>query len=186
MALVLPGRPVITEMTDQLLNAGSIGEIVIVLGAEHRRVEPEILKHTKIKVVYNKDYKMGQTSSFQAGLRAASPDAEGIMLLPVDVPAVESVTFEDLAVRFLAHRPLIQIPVYQNRRGHPPVFHSRLRENLLAWDTGTGINVFIERHAGDIAQINVDDPAVTVTFNTPQEFETIQLFMSRRPGTQSP
>ena len=76
----ISGVSVIRYIQNTLIES-KIGEIVVVLGANKEKIKSHILNHKKIKVVYNKDYNFGQTSSFKAGLSQISNDSKGIMLL---------------------------------------------------------------------------------------------------------
>src|SRR3990167_701833 len=83
------GRTVIEHLQIVLI-ASDLDEIIIVLGAFVNDIKPYLLKHKKIKVVYNKDYNLGQTSSFQTGLKVMDQQSQGVMLLPVDFPLVQT------------------------------------------------------------------------------------------------
>lgn len=149
-----------------------LGEIIVVLGASAEEIKPRILKHKKVTVVYNKDYKIGQTSSFKAGVKNISSESTGIMLLPVDYPLVKKETFGLLIKHFLKKRPLILIPTFKNRKGHPPLFASSLRKEFLALEDNAGINTVIHNHPETIL-LPVDDPGVIQTFNTKEEWKEL-------------
>ncbi len=86
----------IAHLQDMLLST-NLDEIIIVLGSSAQQIKPLVLKHNKIKVVYNKDYKFGQTSSFKAGLQEVSASAQAVGLLPVDFPLIKKETIGDVA-----------------------------------------------------------------------------------------
>ena len=185
LAELLPGRPVIAVLIEQLI-VSKISEIIIVLGAQRERIESAILKHKKVKVVYNKDYKLGQTTSFLAGLRQVDRKTQGIMLLPADTPAVRPSTVNQLITDFSDRRPLIQIPTYLGRKGHPPIFHSDLRKELLELDPQAGVNTIIRRYDTETVLVQVDDPGVTATFNTPQEFLAVKALLLAQVQNPAP
>jgi molybdenum cofactor cytidylyltransferase len=166
-------QPCIQRLTQQLAQS-LVEKIIVVLGASAHDIEPYILKHNKIDVVYNKDYKMGQTSSVQVGLRALGENAEGFLLLPVDYPWVLSRTVDVLIQTFREEVPAILIPTYQGRRGHPAIFHSRLRKDILSLNPDEGLNVFARRYPQETALREVVDQGVVATFNTEEEFRQWQ------------
>src|SRR3989344_7860118 len=84
------------EHLQELLLATQLHEVIIVLGHGAEQIKPFLFKHKKIKVVYNKDYKFGQTSSFKCGLKEVALQAAGIMLLPIDYPVIKAETFDTL------------------------------------------------------------------------------------------
>jgi molybdenum cofactor cytidylyltransferase len=169
----IDSTPAIIYLVEKLLET-SLGEIIIVLGADSQQIELCLFKHIKIQVVYNKDYKFGQTSSVQTGLKSVSPEATGFMILPVDCPFISRQTVEDMTHRFETEHPTALIPTYQNRRGHPPVLAISLKNDILKLDHSEGLNTLLHKHPDMIKTVEINDPGVTQTFNTPEELSDIK------------
>lgn len=165
--------PVIEHLQNTLV-VSSLSEIIIVLGASSEEIKPHLLNHKKITSVYNKDYLFGQMSSFKTGLKNVSQRSSGVMLLPVDYPLVKTSTIDTLCNYFLKDKPSILIPTYQDRKGHPPVFHTNLTPQLLGLPDSTGLNVFEQEMKSQIVLCTVEDPGVILTFNTSLEFEELK------------
>ena len=168
------GGTLIIVYLQNMLISSQVDEIIIVLGANEDEIKPYILNHRKVKVVYNKDYNLGQTSSFKVGLKKISGHAQGVMLLPVDYPLVKAQTVDLLIEQFNTQRPFILIPTYQNKKGHPPVFHIRAKDGLLQLENTLGLNAFQHRHASEIFLCPLEDRGVVSSFNTPEEFESLK------------
>jgi molybdenum cofactor cytidylyltransferase len=151
-----------------------LNEIIIVLGAQADKIKPYLLNHKKIKFVYNKDYILGQTSSFKVGLGLTSNNTSGIMLLPVDCPFIQKETIDRLIQTFLNKDPLILIPAYHGKKGHPPLFSARLRGALLGLNNDRGLNTVAQSHQGETVIFPVEDRGVITSFNTPEEFDDVQ------------
>ncbi len=164
------GNTVIQHVQNTLLQS-SCDEIIVVLGAHARQIQPSIFKHNRIRVVYNKNYNLGQTSSAKTGLRLADNSSTGVMFLPVDFPLVQASSIDKLIDHFKKHDPDILVPTYQNKKGHPPIFHQRLRSKILDLPADLGLNSLFIDHPPQPIEIN--DSGIIKTFNTPQEFETI-------------
>ena len=163
------GRTVIEHLQKTLLKTQA-AEIIVVLGANAQQIQPFILKHTRIRFVYNKDYNLGQTSSFKAGLQNVSSAAEGIMLLPVDYPLIKKETFEELIKYFLEGKLVILVPTHEGRKGHPPLFSSLLKKEFFRLKDSLGINTVIQNHPETVL-FPVSDHGVIQTFNTKEEWE---------------
>jgi molybdenum cofactor cytidylyltransferase len=166
--------PAIIYLLEKLITT-SLDEIIVVLGADSQQIEPCLFKHKKIRVVHNKDYKFGQTSSVQTGLRSLAPDASGFMILPVDCPFIQEYTVDAVIARFKLDRPPgVIIPAYQNHRGHPPVFDIRFKDEILKLDPSHGINEVLHAHPASVITFEFDDPGIAQSFNTPEEFKEIK------------
>ena len=173
-ALAKFGQETVIEYLQKKILSTAVSEIVIVLGADAHAIKPYLLKHEQIKVVYNKDYNLGQTSSFQTGLRDISPDAAGFMLWPVDYPLIKTETVDLLSRYFVKNIPEILIPVFNNKRGHPPVFHNRLKNEFLKLDHSVGVNTVAHTRAKNVVELAVDDEFILKSFNTREEFDALK------------
>ncbi len=165
----LQGKPII-ERIQRVIIDSHVSELIVVLGAFAEEIKPFLLKHKKINVVYNKDFHLGQTSSFKSGLRTLSDDIEGIMLLPVDYPLIKKEILDCLAEEFSKTKPLVLIPTYQGKKGHPPIFNNCLKEKLLKLDDSLGVNTITGLYANRIKFLDVSDSGIIKTFNTREEF----------------
>jgi CTP:molybdopterin cytidylyltransferase MocA len=164
------GRTVIEHIQQTLLGT-SCDEIVIVLGAHADQIRPSIFIHSRIRVVYNKDHYFGQTSSVQTGWRELQNSAEGAFFLPVDCPLVLSSSIDRIIDHFKKYQPDILIPAYQQKKGHPPLFHARLGQEIMGLPMSLGLNFLFGLHPPQTIEIN--DAGIIKSFNTKEEFEAI-------------
>jgi len=169
----IAGKTVIQQVQKTLLQS-VCEEIIVVLGAHAQLISPSIFIHSRIRVVHNKDYFFGQTSSVQAGLREADKSSKGFMLLPVDCPLVQASTIDTIIGHFKKSNPGVLIPTYQNKKGHPPVFNQHLKSKVLDLPMDLGLNSLFADHPPQTIEIN--DPGIIKSFNTPQELEELRLF----------
>ncbi len=170
----LDGKTIIERIQEMLIQT-TLDEIVIVLGYDHNRIKPHLLNHKKIKFVYNKNFNLGQTSSFQIGLSAVSHKSKGIFLLPIDFPLIKKSTFDFLITysEQMKYKKIL-IPTFQHKKGHPPYFPSFLFHEFHQLGFGEGINVVSHRYKNQVDLVEVDDSGVIESFNTQEEFETLK------------
>ena len=161
------------EILQEKLVQSLVTEIIIVTGAHENLIKPYVFNHSKVSVVYNKDYKFGQTSSFQKGIGAANNNSNGLMLLPVDCPFVSTQSINQLLETFLQEKPVILIPSFKGKRGHPPIFNNDLKETILKLDVHQGLNDFMREQK--IQTLEIADPGLVQTFNTEEELNKILI-----------
>ncbi len=167
------GDRTIIEIIQEKLLLTELSEIVFVLGHEASTISPLIPKMQRTQIVINENYMSGQTSSFKTGLSAVNSSTNGIMLLPSDMPFVEPDTIEELIHIFSKKLPLILVPQFQNRGGHPPVFSASLKNEFLSLKDDEPISTVIHNHEAEVIRVPVDDEGVTLSFNSPKELETL-------------
>lgn len=151
-----------------------VDEIIIVLGAQADQIKASLLKHKMIKVVYNKDYNFGQTSSFKVGLTHASSQSKALLLIPVDYPFISTATIDLLIKEYDKNPKNILIPTFNGRKGHPPIFPISLKQDLLNLDDTLGVNTILKKNEKVLRFFEVNDPGVVQTFNTPEELEALK------------
>ena len=166
----LNGISVIGHIQNTLLES-HCDEIIVVLGAHAQLIRTSIFNHKRIRVVYNKHYNFGQTSSVQAGWIEADRSTEGVLLLPVDCPLVQASSINMIVDHFNGNDIDILIPAYKNKKGHPPIFNQRLKSPVLDLPMNQGLNALFAFHPPRTLEIN--DPGIIKSFNTPEEFEAI-------------
>jgi len=168
----IDGTTIIGKLQKTLIDSQA-AEIIIVLGAYGDEIKSHILNHKKVRFVYNKDYILGQTSSFQKGLTESSSSAKGFCLVPVDYPFLLTATIDVLIGRFEKAPSSLLIPTYDGKKGHPPIFHCGLKKELLALKDSVGLNQFQRNYASSTVLWPVTDRGVILTFNTREEWESL-------------
>jgi len=131
--------------------------VVVVLGCEAERIRAGVQHPERVVFAQNSDYRLGQLSSMQCGLRAISADAEGVLFTLVDHPNVQSSTIRALVAAPLA--PLA-IPRFEGRRGHPIFFRRELIAEFLALAPDAQAKSVVNGHAADARFVDVDDAGI--------------------------
>jgi len=128
--------------------------VIVVLGAGADDMRAHVTG--SVDIVVNEQWRTGQTSSMQCGLRAVPPSAEGVLFTLVDHPAVAPGTIDVL----LAAGARVRMPRYQGRRGHPIWFSRDLIAEFLAIPPDGAARDIVRAHAVETEFLDVDDPGV--------------------------
>jgi molybdenum cofactor cytidylyltransferase len=172
------------------LRAARLGEVVVVLGHEASRLRALLMDphpnplqegegvpstlpegeagRSRVRVIYNPDYRSGKTSSIRAGVAALSADASGVLVLGVDQPRPRDL-LDYLVDRHGDAR--LSVPVQAGRRGHPPIFARAIFSELLAIsEEHEGLREVFRAHAAEVNAIPVDSPAIHLNLNRPEDY----------------
>jgi molybdenum cofactor cytidylyltransferase len=120
--------------------------------------------------VINPDYRTGQTSSMQCGLRAVPASAEGVLFTLADHPAVAASTVDALAAQ---PRPLIRVPRFEGRRGHPVWFSRALIAEFLALPAHGAARDVVYRHVDETEYLDVNDPGIVADIDDPAAYREL-------------
>ena len=162
------------EAIIRTLRAAGLEQIAVVLG--HHAEEIQRATNLRgIQVVINPNYRQGQTTSLQAGLRALSAGAlEAVVLCLVDHPAVSSKVVTHLLATYRATRAPVVIPTFQGQRGHPVVIGRRLFDELLNLSADIGANTVFRAHRDETRFAEVDDRNVLLDVDDREEYQRLQ------------
>jgi molybdenum cofactor cytidylyltransferase len=169
--LMFAGKTFVESCADQLL-ASRVGEVIVVTG--HRA--PDVhraLGRRSVCLVHNPDYRDGMSSSVKRGIAAASADAAAILMALVDQPQIDAAIINRVIDEYEKCRPLVVIPTYGGRNGHPVLLDLRLRDELLAFDASQGLRQVIHAHAADVARVEVATGAVLMDCDEPEDYRRL-------------
>ncbi len=171
------------EIVAAKLRAAGAAPIKAVLG-HHAGEIRRTVKLEGAEILVNLDYRQGQTSSLQTGLRAlqgANPDA--VIFCPVDHPAFSPETGQKLVEAFRRGRPAAVIPVFRSERGHPVLIGREIIGELLALPADRGANTVLRRLGDATVFVEVEDPGILLDVDDPETYGELESFIARRPST---
>jgi molybdenum cofactor cytidylyltransferase len=162
------GEPLVAYQVRQLHAAGVAG-VIVVVGHEAARVGA-VAEPVGARTVLNDDYRSGRASSVRAGALALPDDTGTIVILSVDQPRSAALIRRVLDAH-LAGGAAITTPERAGRRGHPVIIAGELLPELRAVsESSEGLRAVVRRNADRRLIVPVDDPAIHLEFNTPEEY----------------
>jgi molybdenum cofactor cytidylyltransferase len=166
--LSIYGRTFLENILDAI-SRSTIGQTLVVTGHHHEEIVRRVpLPH----VVFNPDYEQGMITSFQKGIRALPPTAEGALLFLVDHPLVAPTTINSLIAHFAPTR--IVLPVFEGRRGHPVLFARDVLQEILDLTASQGANIVVRKDPTRILEVPVGERGILVDVDTPEDFERLR------------
>jgi CTP:molybdopterin cytidylyltransferase MocA len=158
--------------------------VIVVLGA--RAEEIRAAARRAATFVVNRDWQLGQTSSLKCGLAAIPPAAQGVLFTLVDHPAADPGTVEKLLAGEPplpdgrgpgesggSPAPLLRIPRYHSRRGHPIWFSRALIPELLAVREPYTAKDVIHAHRAETLFLDLDDPGIVADIDDPAAYRRL-------------
>jgi molybdenum cofactor cytidylyltransferase len=83
---------------------------------------------------------------------------------------VRNATIEALLA---APAPLLAIPRFQGRRGHPIYFSRELAAEFAALPPDSSAKLVVNRHAGAVRYVDVDDPGILDDVDDPAAYRRL-------------
>ena len=107
----------------------------------------------------------GMGDSIARGV-AATQAASGWLILPGDLPLVTPLSLQHVAAGL--QQQAVVLPFWQGQQGHPVGFDHTCRSALmaLAGDRGAAVVVQAHRQAGQVLELSLNDPGITMDIDT--------------------
>jgi molybdenum cofactor cytidylyltransferase len=166
------GKTILQHVLDAL-RGSPVGEVVLVLGHEAERIRGRI-QAPGVKIVINPDYREGMSTSLRRGILAADPDTQAFLVVLADQPGINPKIIDELILNFRQAFPgkNIVVPVVKGRHGHPVLFGSKYRGEILAIEGDVGGREILAKHPEEILHVQMDTDAMLVDIDTPEDYQT--------------
>jgi putative nucleotidyltransferase with HDIG domain len=162
-----------------LFHAAGVAEVIVVLGHRAEELRP-LAERAGARCVFNPHFEQGMFSSISAGSRALSSGVVAAFVLPADIPLVRPNTIRQMASIFVTRRDGIVYPVFEGRRGHPPLIERKIL-NETAEEGATGpLFDLLTRHENEAINLLVADQGIHMDMDTPAEYDELRALAARR------
>jgi molybdenum cofactor cytidylyltransferase len=168
--LLLPfgGKTVISHIIDQLL-ASNVDGVHVVVGHQAERISAE-LSGLAVSVVKNPNYKSGMLSSVRCGLVNLPEKCRAVLVVLGDQPSITTELVDQMLKSFAKTDKSILVPLHKGKRGHPILFSSHYRNEILTHYSDVGLRGLLHSHPDDIYELNVFNASVLCDMDYPEDY----------------
>jgi len=171
---VQPGGQTFLSAAIQSLNAFS-DLVIVVAGKNESQLTPVVYAQGAF-VVRNPAPERGQFSSLQVGLQEVlNHGRDAAIVTLVDRPPVSAATLSQLCAAFAAAASGIWavVPEYGGKHGHPVLLDREMIAVFLNAPATGNAGKIEHEYQQHIEYVAVDDPAVALNVDTPQDYEAL-------------
>lgn len=141
--LVLSRGETLLEHTVKAAIEAGFGPVRVVLGAAWEESKKAI-QDLPVEIRLNGGWKEGMASSIRLGLDALPPDAEAVLLLACDQPALDAKLLRSLLDAHRRDAEAVVACTYGDTRGIPALFPRRCLPDLLALRGDRGAKALLQ------------------------------------------
>ncbi len=154
--LSVQGEPLLRHTLRAILES-SLDDVLVILGHEADAIR-ETITDLPVRIVFNPDFALGQSSSVRAGLDALPPETEAAMFLLGDQPGVDPMVIDTLIATWRKSNAPIVAPRYADGVGNPVLFDCRVFSELTALQGDMGARPVVRAHEqrGELQTITVN------------------------------
>ena len=171
--LPFKGKSLISHCVD--IARKVVGDVVVVTGAERKRVESEI-KNSGVEIVYNPEWEEGMASSIRSGLTYVTeknPDISGVLFMVCDQPFVTVDLLHKLINEKVLSANDIIACCYSEVAGTPVLFDKSIFSELMGLTGDVGARKIIIKNKGRMS--TVDFPLGNVDMDTADDYKKLLM-----------
>jgi molybdenum cofactor cytidylyltransferase len=169
-----PGGQTFLSAAIQSLNAFS-DMVIVVAGKNEQQLTPVVYAQGAF-LVRNPAPERGQFSSLQVGLQEVlNHGRDAAIVTLVDRPPVSTATLSQLCAAFAAAASgtWAVVPEYGGKHGHPVFWDREMIAAFLQAPAASNAREIEHKYHPHIEYVSVDDPAVAMNVDTPQDYEAL-------------
>ena len=164
------------------LKKSQIGKIIVVVGHEHKDVIEAIEEIPDLQIVYNSRYKKGQMTSIKAGLSGIDTGCEGFLVCLGDMPSITGEEYDLMideyrSIKSNVSHPIAR-PVYKDSIGHPVVFHSIYKNEILKASHNADCRQVIQLHKNNYHPVPVSSVNFFLDIDNEEEYNRLIQYTS--------
>jgi len=176
--LVYRGMPLIAHVVENLLTT-QVDEVIVVLGSGAEQVAG-VLEGYPVKVIVNREFAAGQSTSLKAGLAALGSEARAALFVLGDQPLVSAQTINQLIEHYrCAGGEIIVAPCFKGKRGNPVLFDRVFFKEIFSLSGDVGAREIILRHPEKLIKVDVSDMGVVFDVDTWADYGSLVAGLKR-------
>jgi len=161
------GEPFVHAVSQTALRAG-LSPVVVVTGAHADYVEAAV-RDLDVRIVRNENWKSGQGSSIQEGVRSLPDECGGAIFLLADQPQVDTPILQALKEKHAEGLYPIVAPMVIDRRANPVLLDRVTFPDLMAIEGDTGGRAIFHKHR--VEYLPWHDDSLLLDIDTPEQYQ---------------
>lgn len=175
LLLDLAGKEVILHVLEQVL-ASKVDEVILVLGRDYEVIK-DLVKVYDIKVVYNKDYALGMSTSLKSGMNVLDSKSQGVMFIMGDQPLIKTSYINEILGHSLEK---ILVPTYKGKPANPVYFPKRWFAQLKRVTGDKGGRDIIRSQPSQVQYLEVVDEALILDVDNLESFNRVLEIINKK------
>ena len=142
---IINGRPIINHILDTLFEIFHPSELIVIVGHEHKIIK-DLIFNKGAKILENIDYRKGIGTSIALGMNNLNADIDGVMIIPADMPYINSKDLINLEKKFMELNCVkVVMPEHNYRTGNPVILPRNYFKTLKSLKGDFGARSLIKK-----------------------------------------
>ena len=174
------GKTLLDRLIDESLSS-DLDLVVLVLGSRCQEIKEALQvekSHPKLRIIENKKYPEGISSSIRAGLSIVEDSYDHVMVLLGDMPYITTPVINLLLHHYLGS--LLPLGALKTRKGrsHPVIIGRVFYPEIHRLTGDTGARDLFTRHSDQVLLLEAGDEYEDMDIDTKEDYEQYQRVTS--------
>jgi molybdenum cofactor cytidylyltransferase len=160
-----------------------LDEVILVLGHKYEEIRAtlgQVLQHPNLKVIENRKFKKGISSSIIAGLSEVEDNHDHVMILLADMPYIDANLIDLLLRRYIDSRLPLGAIKLKAKRTHPVIFSRKLFHELHNLKGDMGAKNLFEKYADQVCLVEPEGFYDDSDIDTPEDHTKYKKILERK------
>ena len=170
--LTVGDRNLLDRVLAETLNS-ELDIILVVLGYRVHEIKATLktdLHHPKLKIIVNRNYREGISSSIITGLGEVENTCNHLMVILADMPHITSTLINQLLHQYMASQLPLGAIMVNMRRSHPVIIGESLFPEVRQLKGDTGAKDLFLKYAGQVCMVEPEAHYDDLDIDTPEDY----------------
>jgi molybdenum cofactor cytidylyltransferase len=165
-----------------------LDKVVLVLGHQAREIQAVIARcfvDPRLRIIENRQYRQGISSSIAAGIREVESTHDHAMIFLADMPCIPSELINRLLGRHLTSGMQIAAVKGEGRPAHPVIFSCEVYPELKRLEGDVGARSLLCKYSGSVCLIEPEGSYDSLDIDTPEDYAGFRAGVARSGSGQA-
>ena len=161
----------ISKVVSASTNSNS-AETIVVVGHQRELLEDN-LKRFNVKLIFNKQYNQGMSSSIKMGISSLPEDCDAVIIMLGDMPDISTKLLNSMIDSFNPElKKYIIVPTYKNKLGNPALISRMFFPDILKLKGDYGAKSIIKQNMNIVSKLPQRTAATLLDIDNHSELKT--------------
>jgi molybdenum cofactor cytidylyltransferase len=152
----------------------NLNEIRVILGANYNNIIPVLNRYveeeSRLRILINHKYHEGMSSSVKRCMENIAVNTEALIFTLADKPIIKESTYTYIINEYLKVKPLLMLPLYRGKRGHPVIVNKALFPEVCNVSGPGGLRSLLAKYPDKIYELELEDEGVILDIDYYSEY----------------
>jgi len=161
----------------RIASSSNLDYIVVVLGSNFDEIKQKVKPVGKLVIAKNENWKLGQSTSLQCGIKNILSDSDAIMYLLGDQPFITDVIINRLLLLYSKSKKDVAMLQTKGKRTPPIIFSKNCFGSIMKLEGDMGARNIVSKF--DTIYLNNSDENIIEDIDTVEDYNSLKMRIAK-------